>query len=156
MSENWKKNIILELQIEHDKNVLKGEEGGLNWGMSQWPDGWQTWAMEVQIPAKYMLHLCQCAKMKHSIMYGNVQEIIIIKQINLTKFNYWKFHLQTWKTNFLCILMKDSSIIIPLDKKSLHSEFTRHSAVIHRKNSDFYIMQKYTMQNTKLVCVTQT
>ena len=29
-SENLKKNIILELQIEHDKNVLKGEEGELN------------------------------------------------------------------------------------------------------------------------------
>ena len=156
MSENWKKNIILELQIEHDKNVLKGEEGGLNWGMSQWPDGWQTWAMEVQIPAKYMLYLCQCVTMKQSIMHGNLQEIIIIKQINLTKFNYWKFHLHTWKTNFLCILMKDCSIIIPLDKKSLHSEFITDSAVIHRKNSDFYIMQKYTMQNTKLVCVSQT
>jgi hypothetical protein len=145
MSENWKKNIILELQIEHDKNVLKGEEGGLNWGMRQWPDGWQTWAMEVQIPAKYMLHLCQCATMKPSIMYGNVQEIIIIKQNDLTKLNYWKFHLHTWQTNFLCILMKDSSIIIPLDKKSLYSEFIRDSAVIHRKTSDFYIMQKYTM-----------
>ena len=132
------------------------QECGLNWGMSQWPDGWQTWAMEVQIPAKYMLHLCQCATINHSIMYGNLQEIIIIKQINLTKFNYWKFHLHTWKTNFLCILMKDCSIIIPLDKKSLHSEFITDSAVIHRKTSDFYIMQKYTMQNTKLVCVTQT
>ena len=52
--------------------------------------------------------------------------------------------------------MKDCSIIIPLDKKSLYSEFIRDSAVIHRKNSDFYIMQKYTMQNTKLVCVTLT
>ena len=153
-SENLKKNIIHELQIEHDKNVLKGEEGELNWRMSHRQDRQQTWAMEVQIPAKYMLYLCQCVTMKQSIMHGNLQEIIIIKQINLTKFNYWKFHLQTWKTNFLCILMKDSSIIIPLDKKSLYSEFIRDSAVIHRKTSDFYIMQKYTMQNTKLVCVT--
>ena len=30
MFREFKKNIILELQIEHDKNVLKGEEGGLN------------------------------------------------------------------------------------------------------------------------------
>lgn len=52
--------------------------------------------------------------------------------------------------------MKDCAIIIPLDKKSLHSEFIRDLAVIHRKNSDFYIMQKYTVQNTKLVYVTLT
>ena len=100
MSENWKKNIILELQIEHDKNVLKGEEGGLNWGMSQWPDGWQTWAMEVQIPAKYMLHLCQCATIKPSIMYGNVQEIIIIKQKGINKIELLKISFAHMKNKF--------------------------------------------------------
>ena len=103
-SENLKKNIIHELQIQHDKNVLKEEEGELNWIMSHRQDRQQTWAMEVQIPAKYMLYLCQCVTMKQSIMHGNLQEIIIIKQKNLTKFNYWKFHLQTWNTNFLYIL----------------------------------------------------
>ena len=100
MSENWKKNIILELQIEHDKNVLKGEEGGLNWGMSQWPDGWQTWAMEVQIPAKYMLHLCQCATIKPSILYGNVQEIIIIKQKWFNKIELLKISFAHLKNKF--------------------------------------------------------
>ena len=91
---------FLSCKLSMTQNVLKGEEGGLNWGMSQWPDGWQTWAMEVQIPAKYMLHLCQCATIKPSIMYGNVQEIIIIKQKGINKIELLKISFAHLKNKF--------------------------------------------------------
>ena len=88
------------MQFEHDTECLKGEEAGMNWGMSQRQDGWQTWVMEVQIPAKYMLHLCQCATIKLSIIYGNVQEIIIIKQKGINKIELLKISFAHMKNKF--------------------------------------------------------
>ena len=49
---------------------------------------------------KYMLHLCQCATIKPSIMYGNVQEIIIIKQKGINKIELLKISFAHLKNKF--------------------------------------------------------
>jgi hypothetical protein len=50
--------------------------------------------------------------------------------------------------------MKDFSIILPLDASVCTLGHFIDQEVIYRKISDYYVIQKYQMQNTKLVYLT--
>ena len=99
-SENLKKNIILDLQIEHDTECLEGRGRWIELRKKSAARWVTDMAHAVADTAKYMLHMCQCATIKPSIMYGNLQEIIIIKQKEFNKIELLKISFAHLKKKF--------------------------------------------------------